>query len=403
MRVLLVNDYATPTAGAELMTLTLRDGLRARGHDARVFASRAQLIPGDSFADYACFGTTGRLQPLVELGNPSAYRQLRRALAEFRPDVVHVRMFLWQLSPLIMPLLRGVPSLYHVVTYKPICPIGSKLLPDGTPCTVPAGAACYRNRCLTARSWPPLILQVRLWRRWRDAFDLLVANSRAVAARLAAEGIAPVETVWNGVPARPPRPPPAGPPTVAYAGRLAREKGVDVLLRAFAQVARQAPEARLILAGAGPAEPDLRRLIAELDFAARVELTGQLSRPELERRFAGAWVQAVPSLWAEPFGIVAAEGLMRGTAVVASDSGGLAEIVRHGETGLLVPPGDVDALAATLLAPLRDRALAERWGRTGREVALRHFNADTYVDRIVELYDQSRAKRRPRSDARTTP
>jgi len=77
---------------------------------------------------------------------------------------------------------------------------------------------------------------------------------------------------------------------------------------------------------------------------------------------------------------------MRGTAVVASNSGGLTEIIRDGETGLLIPSGDADALAEALLLLLRDRELAEQMGRAGREVALVHFSEATYVDRFVRLY-----------------
>jgi len=109
--------------------------------------------------------------------------------AAFQPDVVHVKIFLTQLSPLILPLLKDVPSLYHVVWYQAICPVGMKTLPDGTACQVRAGVVCYRNRCLPLSYWLPRMLQVRLWRRWYHVFNLIVANSNAVKWRLMAEGI----------------------------------------------------------------------------------------------------------------------------------------------------------------------------------------------------------------------
>src|SRR3954471_4377221 len=103
MKILLVHDYAMPVGGAEIRTLALRSALRRRGHDARLLASSAGLKPGQSQADYLCFGTLSRYRTLVQTLNPSAAWRLRRVLAEFRPDVVHVRMFLTQLSPLILP------------------------------------------------------------------------------------------------------------------------------------------------------------------------------------------------------------------------------------------------------------------------------------------------------------
>jgi glycosyltransferase involved in cell wall biosynthesis len=382
MKILLVNDSAALTGGAEIHTLLLRDELRRQGHDARLFASTA----GRGEADYQCLGTISRFRTLLQTANPWAAWHFHRALGDFRPDVVHVRMFLTQLSPLILPLLKDIPSLYDVVWYRPICPLGTKMLPNGTTCRVPAGSVCYRNQCLPLRDWLPLTIQMKLWRRWRKVFDLIVANSEAVKVRLIAEGIAPVEVVCHSVATRPARPPLASPPTVGFAGRLIREKGVDVLLRAFATVAARIPEARLLLAGAGPEREYLEGLIASRQLSSSISLLGHLTPLELERSLAPAWVQAVPSRWEEPFGLVAVEAMMRGTAVVASASGGLLEIVRHGESGLLVPPSDPAALAEALSLLLQDRSLAERMGRSGREVALTQFSLASSADRFVQLY-----------------
>lgn len=388
MKILLVNDYATPTGGAEILMLALRDGLRQRGHDARLFASSARPRQSEMLADYECFGTTSRYRTLLQAANPWAFWRFREVLAEFQPDVVHVMMFLTQLSPLILPLLREVPSLYHVQWYRPVCPVGTKMLPDGTACQVPAGTVCYRNRCLPLRDWVPLMFQMKLWRRWRKAFNVIVANSEAVRRRLIDEGLAPVEVVFNGVPITSPRPPLSSSPAVAFAGRLVREKGVDVLLRAFARVVAEIPTARLLLAGDGPERKRLTKLTAELGLSATVSMLGHLSREQLERARAGAWVQCVPSRWAEPFGMVAAEAMMRGTAVVASRCGGLTEIVQDGRTGILVPPGDAEALAEALLRLLGNRELAEQMGRAGREVALARFSEGAFVDRLEQLHQE---------------
>ena len=388
MRILLINDYATPTAGAEIMVLLLRDELRRRGHDVRVFASRAQLIPGDSFADYTCFGTTGRWQAVSSTFNISAWWNLRRVLRAFRPEVVHVKMFLWQLSPAILPLLGNTASFYHIVTYKPVCPRGSKMLPDGARCTFRAGMACHSHGCLTWQSWLLMMVQRALFRRWRGMFNAFVTNSEAVRERLIEDGLDSVTVVPNGTMPRRPRPPLDGAPVLAYAGRLSPEKGVDTLLHAFAKVKDAVPEAKLLIAGDGPQAAALRRLSADLGLTDSVDFLGQLSQEALERRFDAAWAQVVPSLWDEPFGVVAIEAMMRGTAVVASNGGGLRDIVRQNSTGLLVLPGDVAALADAIRDLITDRALCERMGATGRQVALAEYSAQAYADRFVGFYSQ---------------
>ena len=397
MKVLLVHDYGRPTGGAELQMLALRRGLRERGHDARLFASRASLVPGEFLADYDCFGTTHRVQKLVQVANPSARRQLARVLREFQPDVVHARMCLYQLSPLILPLLRDVPSLYQEATYKSICPVGTKLLPDRTPCTVSPGAVCLGNGCLNPVSFPMAMMQLGLWRRWKDAFDLTVVLSESMRSRIEADAPGPVEVVHNGVPERPMRPPLSGPPVVAYAGRLAKEKGMYTLLQAMQGVAAAVPEATLEIAGDGPLRAELEAAADRLGLGGRVRWLGHLPRAAMEKRFEQVWVQVVPSLWEEPFGNVTTEAMMRGTAVVASAVGAQPEIVADGETGFLVPPGDADALANALLPLVRDRSLAERMGRAGRERAFSHFSEDRCVERFLEIYErliQQRATRR---------
>ncbi|HEX7977923.1 MAG TPA: glycosyltransferase family 4 protein [Gemmatimonadaceae bacterium] len=390
MRILLVNDYATATAGAERITRDLRDGFRARGHEVRVFASRAQLIPGESFADAECYGTNSRLRTFSSAVNLSAARALERELRDFQPDVVQVQMFLWQLSPAILPVLRSVPAVYWAMTFKAVCPTGLKWLPSGAACDVRAGVACLTKGCITVTGFAPLMLQRSLWHRRHGAFGAIVGCSRDVQRQLERDGIATQGVVSPGVRESAQRPPLEGPPTVSFAGRLMPEKGVDVLLRAFAIARQRVPNARLSIAGTGAAEPALRALVAELALDDAVTLHGQLDDDALGRMFDGAWVHAVPSRWPEPFGLTATEAMMRGTAVVASEVGGLGDIVLHERTGLRVPPGDVSALADALARVLSDRQWAEELGRAARARAREQFSIDGCLTHLERLYEQLR-------------
>ena len=388
MKILLINDYATPTGGAELIMLALRQQLKQVGHDARLFASSAKPLNQESQADYQCLGTTSKFRTLLQSTNPWAYQKLAKVLSEFKPDVVHVRIFLTQLSPSILPLLISIPTIYHVAWYRPICPLGTKKLPTGEICQYSVGTACYKNKCLPIHDWLPLMAQMKLWQQWRKAFNLVVANSHAVKDSLVTQGIKPVKVIWNGIPARPARPSLETSPTVGFAGRLVWEKGVDILIKAFAQVRKKIPSAHLLIAGKGEAEASLKSLIKELGLQNQVTLLGHLSRAMLEEKLSKAWVQVVPSRWAEPFGIVAIEAMMRGTAVIATDAGGLREIVRHQQTGLLIPPENVKSLANGLEQVLSDRNLAEQMGQQGREIALAHFTETRFVDQFIDLYHQ---------------
>jgi glycosyltransferase involved in cell wall biosynthesis len=381
-RILIVHDYGALVGGAEHVALGLRDGLRARGHDARLFSSTAQPLPLPIVADDTCLGTMSPLRRVLQVANPSALRRLRAVVASYRPDVVHLRMFMTQLSPLVLQALQGTPTVLHLVNYDLVCPLNTKVLPDGSRCEYSAGRICRSTGCVPLAGVARFEMQRFLWRRGRRAVGLIAANSHWVARRLASEGVPVDAVVWNGVPEAPPRAPLADPPTISFAGRLWPKKGVDVLLRAMANV----PTGRLLIAGDGPERGSLEELASSLGLSSRVRFLGHLPRETLESELGPAWVHVVPSVWEEPFGISAAEALMRGTAVVASGAGGVSELVLEGRTGLLVPPADESALAEALVRVLADRRLAERLGSEARRFALAELTQERFLDRIEELY-----------------
>ncbi len=227
----------------------------------------------------------------------------------------------------------------------------------------------------------------------------VVVVSEAARRSLGAFG-ASAEVVLNGVecPERVERP--SSPPVVAYIGRLSGWKGPRVLLRAAARVAAKHPDARFVFAGdefggGGGFRTDMLAEAKRLGLEGRLEL-----RPFLEDvsgLMAEATVVVSPSVLPEPFGLVLLEAMASGRAVIASDDGGPREIVVDGETGLLVPPGDVDALAAALDRVLSDPAFAERLGAAGRRRARERFSIESTVARLSELYEELSAAALPSS------
>src|SRR4051794_8082140 len=133
-------------------------------------------------------------------------------------------------------------------------------------------------------------------------------------------------------------------PLIAYTGRLEYEKGVHTLLRAMPRLRRRLPGVRLVVAGTGTHEAELRALARSLRLGRAVTFTGFLDQDVLAVLATAADVAVVPSIY-EPFGMVALEAAAAGTPLVVADTGGLREFVEHGITGLRFEPGDVGALA----------------------------------------------------------
>lgn len=159
-------------------------------------------------------------------------------------------------------------------------------------------------------------------------------------------------------------------PTVLYLGRLKRYKRVDLVIRAVARLRDQGVSARLVVAGTGDYDAALRALVDELRLGDRVEMPGFVSEDEKRSLFRRSWVHAFTSP-KEGWGISNLEAAACGTATVASDSPGLRDSVVDGETGFLVPHGDVDALADRLGLLLGDPVLRDRLGVQARAFAER--------------------------------
>ena len=197
------------------------------------------------------------------------------------------------------------------------------------------------------------------------------AISQSTADDLVARGIprSSIVVIYPGIDmdAYTPNPAQRSPvPLVAYLGRLKRYKRVDLVIRAFA--AMKHPSARLAIAGSGDDRPALERLAASLDLGDRVSFLGFISEAQKVELLRSAWVLAFTSP-KEGWGITNLEAAACATPVVASNSPGLRESVRDGETGFLVPHGDLAALTAALRRVVDDPALAASLGAAGRTFA----------------------------------
>jgi glycosyltransferase involved in cell wall biosynthesis len=176
---------------------------------------------------------------------------------------------------------------------------------------------------------------------------------------------------------------------VGIVGRLAPWKGQDVFLAAAERLAPRFPDARFVLAGSAlfgehDFEGELRRRAESGPLRGRVEFLGFCDDVWSVYRDLDVAVHA--STLAEPYGNVVLEAMASRTPIVAAAAGGPLELVEHGRNGLLVPPGDADALAATLDRLLRDPDERRRLGRAGREHVERNFSLERDARRLEELY-----------------
>jgi glycosyltransferase involved in cell wall biosynthesis len=398
MRILLVGNHWTDgPGGAETVAVLSARLLERAGHEVVPFAvDQPEALPAtsrDRFPRPAGAGARTKLgEAAAGVWSWRAYASLRRLVADVRPDVAHVHHVFERLTLSVLDALRrsGVPTVMTLHDYKPVCPGFRLHSGDGEPCGCLEGryGDVVRHRCLEG-SW---------WRGLAAAVDARAARARGVwrgvAAFLAPSAYLRDRVVEGGLPADRvsvlPNPVelPArsrrhdnNQPYVLVAGRLVAEKGVATVLDASALLPAGA---RVRLVGSGRLQRWVRDAVARRTLP--VDVLGGTDPKGVSAHLRGATAALVPSLWPENCPMAVLEAAAHGVPVVASAVGGIPELVDHGRTGLLVPPGDAPALAAAVTALLADPGAAERMGAAGRERARRRHGPGDHVDALLATY-----------------
>jgi glycosyltransferase involved in cell wall biosynthesis len=298
--------------------------------------------------------------------------------------------------------LKATSGAKHVMTlhYYTLTCAKKFMMYEDEPCSGPGLLKCLR--CSTQHYGVAKGVPVTLGNRLaaaheRRAVDMFLAVSHATAAGNGlVGGKIPYEVIPNFVPDDASNtitevelePYLAQLPEDGYllfVGDLRRVKGVDVLLRAYAGLSDVPP---LVLIGKlWPESP--------ASLPPNVTVLRDWPNPAVMEAWRKSSIALVPSLWPEPFGIVVIEAMKSGRPVIASNTGGIPDIVVDGETGTLVPPGDHEALAAEIRRLVDNPQLAARMGQAGRR-HVREFQATSVVPRIEQVY-QTLVPGRPRS------
>jgi glycosyltransferase involved in cell wall biosynthesis len=345
-------------SGSEAHLLSLLPELRARGWDIRMLMLHEHEPGAWDFA--RALDARGVPLEAIPLGrdvDPFAFSKLLAYLVRTRPLAVHTHLVHADAYGQMAGLLAGVPL--RVSTKH--------------------GFNEFRESRFFAVAD----------RSVAQLAHVHIAISHGLARYLAeTEGFdeASFEIVHYGIRPREEPPPVAEASRLLCVGRLIPIKGHIVLLRAFAELRREFPDATLAIAGRGPLEPALRALAQELRIDGAVEFLGHVApiQEEIER----SGIVVVPSM-GEGFGMVALEAMERARPVVAAAIGGLGELVSDGETGFLVPPAEVEPLVTAVGALLRDPAQARAMGEAGRARALRYFLEERCTDRTEILYREA--------------
>jgi glycogen synthase len=384
MKLLIYSHFFAPSVGGvESIVLSLARGLselRTQVDEKQFEITLVTQTPKGDFDD--------RSLPFLVVRRPHLFKlwNLMRTT-----DVVHVAGP--ALAPLLLARLAGKPTAVEHHGYQAVCPNGL-LFHHPTQTLCPGHfklhnyAECVRCNVKNDGLWKTI--QLLALTSFREALCRGAASNIAPTAHVAARNALIKSSIIahgiddlnaNGLSRSTELS-----HNFAYVGRMIKEKGLAVLLQAARILQNENYAFSVKLVGDGPERPAIERQIEVLGLRAVVLCTGFLSGDALDKALADVGTIIMPTIMEETAGLAAIEQMMRGRLVIASDIGGLAEVV--GDAGLKFTPGDAHALAECMRRVLGDPSLIDVFGDKGRDRARRNFSRERMVADHARVYRQ---------------
>ena len=401
MRILHINKFGYRKGGAESYMLDLAELQREAGHETAVFAmTHARNEPSPYSQHYPPYveydplpdGIGAQLRAGAGmLWNRAASSGLAAVIEKFRPDVAHLHNVYHQLSPSVLrPLRRSrTPMVMTLHDYKLVCPTYD-MLDHGRICEACLPHSFHQaalHRCKNDSVIASGLLGFELgMHRLFGAYggvQRFLCPSQFLESKMRKGGLYPDRLrhlpYVAYIPEEPAPDNPSGP--FLFAGRLAAQKAVDVLIDAIALV----PGARLEIAGEGPERAALEQQAAVV-APSQVRFLGFLDRAGVTRAMAAARAVVIPSRWYENQPMVILEAMALGLPVIGTDLGGIAEQLDAGHTGLLVRRDDPGDLATAMRRLMTDPAAARAMGDAARQRTIAVHAPSVHLPKLEEIY-----------------
>lgn len=390
MKVLHVNCRLSG-GGVEQYLSQLFDELEERGHENL-------FLLGDVSDSESAFPANVKpffIEQVTQLACKDANKKLRLVrdiISKEKPDLIFIHQVLN--SSLIELLTKERPTVRFVHDFKLVCPDGKKILnSDNNVCPFPLGYHCqihaYQYKCMPRNPLIglPLIHNAKRIAQIHREHSHMVVASKFMKYVLLYNGFAEkrIQVIphFTSLPETKIENPSTAGPIILALGRIVKNKGFHILLRAFANINNMA---HIVIAGDGPAINELKSISEDLGISSKVTFAGHVPHDKLDGLYQKCSLVVVPSVWPEPFGLVGIEAMSYRKPVVAFDVGGISEWLKHGETGFLVRPGDEEALAEKIKLLLNNPDMSEQFGKKGRETVKKRFLTEQHLNSLLTLF-----------------
>lgn len=397
MKILMVNKFLFPNGGSETYIFDIGKQLNSMGHEVQYFGMEGEnRIVGNKAESYTSSMDfhTGKIQKLLYpfkiIYSVEARKKIREVLDDFKPQVVHLNNINFQLTPSIICEIRKwekqnktkIKIIYTAHDFQWVCPNHMLMIPSTKElcfrCKGGNYVQCAKNKCIHNSSVKSILGSVEgyLYKilKTYEKVDTIICPSKFMQNMLSTNPDIKDKLITmhnyctvNSGEIKEKK------DYVLYFGRYSEEKGMEVLLKACEKL----PEVSFVFAGDGP----LREQVENL---SNIENKGFLNGDELRNVIAQARFAVVPSVWYEncPFTVIEAQKL--GTPVIASDLGGIPELIDIGRTGEVFEVANVEALITCVLNMWEDSEKCQKYSENCNEKV---FNTlQSYCQKLLEIY-----------------
>jgi glycosyltransferase involved in cell wall biosynthesis len=386
MRILMVHNYYQNWGGEDTSVGLDIELLRNFGHTVQLYSRHNNEISSFSMKKKISllYSTTWSRQ---------SYQEITKQIDTFKPDIVHFQNFF----PLVSPSAyyachkRGIPVIQTLHNYRLLCPM-SMLIRNGTICESCITNSlfssilfrCYRSSRIQTSAVALMLSVHRALGSWKNQVDLFTTPSAFAKQKFIDAGL-PEEKIVI----RPhyllnsPGPGSYSREGALFVGRLSSEKGLDILLKAWSYL----PHIPLRIIGDGPLRPQLERIIKQ-NKLDHIDLVGFVPVEQILQEYQKALFLVAPSIVYETFGRTILEAYATETPVIASRIGAFQDIVEDQETGMLIEPGDAEALRDAASRAYQNPQLLNTWGKNGYKTLVERYSPQPAHKLLLDIYQK---------------
>ncbi|HSW89032.1 MAG TPA: glycosyltransferase family 4 protein [Candidatus Saccharimonadales bacterium] len=379
MKILMVNDYKYEIAGTEIYLFTIMDSLKKNGHEVRLFASEVSAREYFSISYNKSF-----VKYMQRIFSLKYYLKFRKILREFEPDIIHIHNVYNEITPSILCNIKHKAILMTVHGSQMVSPVSMQTERTGKMCKETICEGCIN--CVGWKGYLYEKVKKSVYRKLLQNITIYISPSNYLKSILEEKQYLPVIRIYNGIKLlkyskiKDTK-------NLLYVGRLTKEKGLDVLLNAIKKLTKTIPEIHLMIVGEGNYSTNILNTIKDNNLQNNILVKGSISRKLIQTYYDNSVLLIIPSIYPDNLPTVGLEALSVGRPIIGSNIGGISEIIKNNETGIVVSPGDAGEIANGVIKIIHNKKKLQQMNREAREYAEKQFDIKNHTRQLELLYD----------------